>query len=207
VHVVYNTVPAVPQTDEFLAPDVDLVSVARLVPWKGFDQLISVVAKNGWSLRIVGDGPLRGQLEDRARKVRAKVEFSGHVLQSDVTPIIRRARIFVLNSSYEGLPHIVLEAMAAKVPVVATAVGGTPETIIDGITGLLVPAGDATALEERIALLLAKPALRDAIIENATARLIDRFSFDRMAAETEGVLESVLRDRIRHRVGGRSEAA
>jgi glycosyltransferase involved in cell wall biosynthesis len=192
VLVVYNAVPIGPSPGCSVEPDVDLVSAGRLVPWKGFEQLVSIVAKNGWTLKIIGDGPLREPLEAHARETGAAVEFVGHVPQSEVANLIRRGRVFVLNSSYEGLPHIVLEAMAAEVPVVATAVGGTPETIVDGTTGLLVPFGDDKALQEGIARLLADPSLRDIIATNAKVRLADRFSFDRMAADTERALVDVV---------------
>lgn len=194
IDVVYNAVP-LPPSGHNAAPQFDIAGVGRLVPWKHFAELISVAAENGWSVRIVGDGPLRENLEAHAARCGAAVTFSGHLPQDEIADAIRSARVFVLNSSYEGLPHIVLEAMAAGVPVVATAAGGTPETIEDGVTGRLVPAGDSARLAAALAQLLGDPAERARLAGNASAALAERFSFERMVADTRAVLDRVARRR------------
>ena len=190
VDVVYNAVP-LPSPDDAVQPDYDIVSVGRLVPWKGFEDLIRVAARRKWSLRIVGDGPLAGDLEALAQREGAAITFSGHVAQAEVAPAIRSGRVFVLNSSYEGLPHIVLEAMAAGVPVIASAAGGTPETIDDGRTGRLIPVGDSAALEAALDDLLGDPVRAQGMAREARAALTERFSFERMVLDTEAVLEQV----------------
>lgn len=189
IDVVYNAVPAPPLASP-ASPTFDIVSVGRLVPWKGFDDLIAIAGRRGWSLRIVGDGPLRASLEQQAT-VGATVEFSGHVAQADVANAIRSGRVFALNSSYEGLPHIVLEAMAVGVPVIASAAGGTPETIVHGRTGLLVKVGDPAGLEAALAQVLADEDLRAELAGHATQALVERFSFAAMVRETRQVLEAL----------------
>ncbi len=188
IHVVYNATydggepPAV-------APTADVVTVARLVPWKGIDALVRLAGKHGWTLHVVGDGPLRGALEALAREVGASgVVFRGQVAKADVPAEIAAGRVFVLNSTYEGLPHIVLEAKAVNRPVVASAAGGTPETITDGVDGLLVPVGDDAALEAAIAGLLADPARRERLAQAGLAQVRDQFSFQRLVRDTEALL-------------------
>lgn len=194
IDVVYNAVPR-PSPDGSVPPQFDVVSVGRLVPWKGFAELIALVAHRGWSLRIVGDGPLRAELESQAASAGAQVQFDGDVPQPLVAKAIRSGKVFVLNSSYEGLPHIVLEAMAAGVPVVATAAGGTPEVVRDGETGILVPVGSREDLERAVERLLEDDALRHHMVTGAGALLGEKFSFATMVEETERVLASVAKRR------------
>lgn len=193
IRVVLNAVNP-PPADDRLVPDHDVVTVARLVPWKGIDALIDVCAANGWSLLVVGDGPQRETLEARAGAAGARVEFTGTVPRAEVPGQIRRARVFVLNSTYEGLPHIVLEAKLAGRSVVATAVGGTPETIHDGVDGFLVPAGDDARLGAVLRPLLADPALNDGIAQAGLKDAEARFSFATMYRETVAVLQQAAGD-------------
>lgn len=171
----------------------DLVTVARLVPWKGISTLIEVAAVHGWSLRIVGDGPLFGELEALARQLSTRVSFAGHVAPEQVPNEIRSARLFVLNSSYEGLPHVVLEAKAVGVAVLATDAGGTPETIHHGADGWLSPVGDRTALAAGIGLLLGNDAERIRLAEAGRRQVVENFSFSTLTRATAAVLERVSR--------------
>lgn len=188
LHVVYNAVPVPEVADAENVPVADIVTVARLVPWKGIAELIMIAADHGWSLRVVGDGPLRHDLEQLAQSRGANVSFVGHVEKSRVPAEIRRGRLFVLNSTYEGLPHIVLEAKASGVAVVATAAGGTPETIADSIDGWLVPVGDSDALADVIGRVLLDERMRDASVHAAQKKLAEKFSFSSMVRSTETVL-------------------
>lgn len=172
-------------------PIADVVTVARLVPWKGLDILIDVCARNHWQLNIVGDGPDRATLEALANKLSAQVTFVGHVSKSQVSHEIRKAKVFVLNSSYEGLPHVVLEAKAANVPVVATAVGGTPDTITHGIDGWLVKFGDKSELATTIEMVLSDEELRKVTVKVAKANAERKFSFTEMITKTTQTLISV----------------
>jgi glycosyltransferase involved in cell wall biosynthesis len=194
VKVIYNSVLA-PQrlTSEEFTKTVDCVTVARLVPWKGVTELIRIAGSNQFTLNIVGDGPERSRLEKQVvdEGLEKLISFRGHVPKDQVSGEIAKARIFILNSTYEGLPHIVLEAKAVGVPVIATAVGGTVETITDNSDGFLVPVGDSEALSGRIKYLLERPEERERIALAGYKRVLEQFSFEAMLSETERVLGAV----------------
>jgi hypothetical protein len=107
---------------------------------------------------IVGDGPLRAELEGQVRELKMadRVRFAGE--RRDVPAILKLVDVFVLTSTSEGLPNVIMEAMAASVPVVATDVGGVPELVVDGESGLLVRPGDADGVAGAVAGLLDDPA-------------------------------------------------
>lgn len=192
VHIVYNavTLPPAPQATRSV---YDLVTVARLVPWKGLADLIEVASELGLRLRVVGDGPLRGELETLARKRGAQVSFSGHVARGQIPDEIRSARLFVLNSSYEGLPHIVLEAKAAGVAVLASSAGGTPETIHHGVDGWLVPVNDKQALAAGIQKLLSNDEARTDLAQAGLRQVAEHFTFSAQIAATAAVLAGACR--------------
>ena len=99
----------------------------------------------------------------------------------------------MLNSSHEGLPHVVLEAMVAGTPVIATNVGGTGEVILDGVTGRLIPSGDEAALFAAIKEILENPNLARGMADEAAKMLKERFVFKNMLDETETILKSVVK--------------
>jgi glycosyltransferase involved in cell wall biosynthesis len=193
IEVVYNALEAPPETDPApLSPfdGVTLITVARLVTWKGIDGLVVLTAERGdRRLLIVGDGPERENLESLARGlgVSGRVIFTGGIPRKQVFAHMRAADIFVLNSLYEGLPHIILEAFAAGLPVVATSAGGTTEVVEDGVNGLLVRPR-SNELAAAIDRLAAGPDLRAALIEGGRRTLRDRFQWERMVAGTEALL-------------------
>ena len=132
----------------------EIVSIARLLPIKGISYLIRAMTyvKDG-SLVIIGDGPERRKLELLSRRMELsdRVFFTGWIGdRSRILNHLRQATVFVLPSLSEGLPRVLIEAMACGLPVVATNVGGVPEVIVDGVNGLLVPPRDAKALAEAI---------------------------------------------------------
>ncbi len=133
-----------------------IVSVGRLVLPKDCWTLgaaLRALEPGSFRATVVGEGPQRPFLTGIP-----SVELAGE--RDDVPDVLARADVFVLSSRSEGMPISVLEAMAAGLPVVATAVGGVPEIVVDGETGLLVPAGDADALADALRRLLADAALR-----------------------------------------------
>jgi glycosyltransferase involved in cell wall biosynthesis len=133
-----------------------VLTVARLDAQKGIVHLLDAAAAVPHvSFAIAGDGPDRAALEQRAVAlgVSDRVRFLGH--RQDVPSLLAAADLFVLPSLYEGLPLAVLEAMAAGVPVIATAIGGTDEVVRDGETGMLVPPANPAALAAAIARALA----------------------------------------------------
>jgi glycosyltransferase involved in cell wall biosynthesis len=144
-------------------------------------------------LVIVGDGEQGAQVAAavRARGLAAHVELAGALPRPAAMARLAEADVFCLPSIYEGLPLAILEAMAAGLPVVATAVSGNPEAVEDGVTGLLVPAENATALADALIALLADPERRRAMSEAARARIAERFSIGLVAAEHLALLRGL----------------
>lgn len=188
IQVVYNAVDISSVSPLGKHLKYDLVTVARLVPWKGLVDLVEVAGELSLRLRIVGDGPLRSELELLAQQRRASVSFAGHVARHRIPDEIRSAPLFVLNSSYEGLPHIVLEAKAAGVAVLASSAGGTPETIQHGVDGWLVPVNDKVALAAGIRYLLGDNATRAKLVQAGLQQVADQFSFAAQLEATAAVL-------------------
>jgi glycosyltransferase involved in cell wall biosynthesis len=127
-------------------------------------------------LVLVGDGPERQAVEQAASGLAGRVVCAGH--QTNVRPYYAVADIFVLPSHSEGSPNVILEAMAAGVPIVATAVGGVPEMLADGESALLAPAGAPEALAEAMGSLLTNEELATRLARNASASVAQRFSPD-----------------------------
>lgn len=139
-----------------LSPD-HLVSVGRLSGQKGqlvlLDALQLLARQNvRFTMTIAGDGPLRPELEQRIREhgLSDRVRLTGWLSNGEIRDLIMAARALVLPSFAEGLPVVLMEAMALGRPVVATYVGGIPELVVDGVNGWLVPAGDADRLSQVI---------------------------------------------------------
>jgi glycosyltransferase involved in cell wall biosynthesis len=124
-------------------------------------------------LVLVGDGHERQNLEALAAARNVSITFAGQV--SDVRPFYRQADLFVLPSLSEGSPNALMEAMAAGNPIVATAVGGVPETVTDGIEALLVPAANPAALSAAISKVIGNPDLAGRLSEGAKARVRREF--------------------------------
>ena len=166
--------------------------VGRLVPAKAPDvflRAVSLAAARVPGLRglVVGDGPLRAELEAGARRLGLgdRVVFAG--VREDVEELLPGLDALLFSSLREGLSMAMLEAMAAGVPVVATEVGGTPELITHGESGLLVPPGDPGRLADALIGLLEDPAGADGIRQAARRRVEERFSLARMTAAHEAL--------------------
>jgi glycosyltransferase involved in cell wall biosynthesis len=141
---------------------------------------------------LFGDGPLRKPL---ARQIAARGLGDRFILagfHSDLDRYFPHLDLFVQSSFTEGLPNVVLEAMAAGVPVVATAVGGTPEIIVDGVNGYLVPAGSPSALAEQTIRILIDDAQREAMGERARQRVEGAFSFMSQAQAYASLFEELI---------------
>jgi glycosyltransferase involved in cell wall biosynthesis len=144
---------------------------------------------------LIGDGPLKPRLEQQAAAlgVSARCLFTG--VRPDVADLVDVVEAVVLPSRSEGLPFALLEAMALAKPVVATEVGGNPEVVEHGSTGLLVPPQDPEALAEAIAFLLDRPDAAAGMGERGRARVRERFTLDRMLRALEDVYASLLHER------------
>lgn len=175
----------------------NLAFVGRLIANKGpqfvVDALPPVLARfpdtECW---IIGDGPMRRELETRIREagLQAKVRFLGE--RDDVPDLLRQCDIFVRPSLTEGLPLAVLEAMASGLPVVVSPAGGTPELVEEGHTGFMIEPGDKDSLVERLCLLLADPPLRRGMGERGR-QAAAAYDWDVVSQKTLEVYHSALR--------------
>ena len=102
------------------------------------------------TLTVIGDGPDRAALEEQAAPFRERVCFLGYQSQTEVAEALKSHNVFVLPSFAEGVPVVLMEAMAAARPVITTRIAGVPELVENGVSGVLVPAGDVDALENAI---------------------------------------------------------
>lgn len=145
-------------------------------------------------LVIVGDGPLRNDIEHLVKKteISEKIEMTGS--RDDVAEIMRGFDLFVLPSLTEGISNTILEAMATGLPVVATNVGGNPELVLENETGLLVPAADEDALAAAIITYLDSPDFLKRHGERARNRVLEKFSLETMVKGYERLYEKVMRE-------------
>ncbi len=174
-----------------------ICAVARLQPVKALEVLIQAYALvqrqfPDTQLWLVGDGPQRGELETLANQlqIRAQVIFWG--IRSDVPAILNHAAIGVLSSKVEGLPNAIIEYMAAGLPVVATKVGGNPELVIQGETGLLVPPGDGAALSEALLYLVRNPEVACGFGKAGRLHVQENLTVERMVGKTEELYRELL---------------
>lgn len=196
------------------APIVAVVS--RLNRLKGIDHFLEAAAIVGRRFPearflVIGepnpnDRPYLDVLIGLAERVgiRNQVVFTG--LRADVPGLLACANVSVMPSLNEALSNVLLESMAAGTPVVATRVGGTPEAVHDGVTGLLVPPGDSAALARAIHLLLADPEFAARLGHSGRQLVRDRFSMDTMVEATERLYHALLEKR-RRIAAGPTEAA
>jgi glycosyltransferase involved in cell wall biosynthesis len=188
-----------PVRSERAAGRLRILVVARLVQGKGHALLLEAVAalaERGVDvhLDVVGDGPKREALMRIAARhgVARRVRFRGSVGQDDIREEYRRCDVFCLPSFAEGVPVVLMEAMAMGVPVVASDLMGIPELVDDGVSGLLVRPGRADALVDALAALAADPALRGAMGAAGRRRVLADFNVDRSAQELERILREAL---------------
>ncbi|MFA3784116.1 glycosyltransferase family 4 protein [Melioribacteraceae bacterium 4301-Me] len=167
-------------------------SVGRLHPQKGYEYLIKAsedVIKNYQNVRfvIVGDGELRNDLELLAKKSKVENYFTFLGSRTDIPSLIKQFDIFVLPSLWEGLPLVLLEAMASKKPIVATNVNGITEIIENGKEGILIPPKNYQALSKAIIHLLNNKQLCEQLAEQAFKKVSREFSLNKMINETEKI--------------------
>lgn len=180
-----------------------LIFVGRLDPVKGAPLLIEALARilpdhPEARLTIVGDGPSRAGAEARARElgIAEAVAFAGFRAQTEVARMLEEADLLVLPSFAEGVPVVLMEAMASRIPVIASRVAGVQELVEDGVTGFTVPPGDVATLTDRISRVLSDPGTARAMGE-AGRRMVER-EFD-IAGESAWLAE-ILRGNARGRL-------
>lgn len=208
-----TVVPCGVDTEEF-APEGPMANRGdrpRLVTVTGLEEhehdqmatLLHALAKVPGAELVVAGGPERAELRSNetyqrlaalseSLDLRGRVAFTGRLGRSAMPPLLRSADLFLSMSEYEPSGMVCVEAMACGTPVVASAVGGQVDAVVDGTTGVLVPAGRPALLAQRIRALLAHPMLLEAFSVAAADRARSRYSWDRIAHETAAVYDSAV---------------
>ena len=195
--------PATSLRNEFGIDESTMVigTVGRLHRAKGLDIFLHAAADvrhttPGVRFIIVGSGPDRAALESLTDtlSIAPNVAFLGE--RSDIPDLLSAMNLFVLSSPEEGMPNVVLEAMAAGLPVVATGVGGTLEVVVDGKTGLLVPPGDPLRLAGAMTTMLADPDRMRMMGREGHRRVRECFRIETMVERTEELYEEVLSEKL-----------
>ena len=207
---IYNGVAPIPfwtkeaaeafrQREGFPADALVVLCVSNFYPYKGHEDLVDAFARivpafpNVILLMVGRDSGTMEATRARVRErgIEGSVRFVGS--RTDVPDLLRASDLFVHPSREEGFSNAILEAMSAGLPVVACAVGGNSEAVVDRETGRLVPSRDAAAFASAVAELLADPEKRKAMGEAGRVRATERFSLDRMVREMESLYGSLAR--------------
>ena len=175
-----------------------IFSIARLVPWKGFEMLINLwpellVSDPDLKLVIAGDGPEGEKLKSLIvkREMEDSVFLVGKVEHKDLSNYFSASDVFVLNSGYEGLSHVLIEAMAHKLPIIASSKGGNLEVIKDSINGFLAEYNNKEEWKRSILELVDNEELKNKFIENSLGDL-DRFKYETMINNTINFIEEIV---------------
>ncbi len=199
--------PEPPTTASHSAPErryrYRLLSVGRLVPRKGSDIIIEALTRLPETELLIAGGAGSGARtpepeHDRLVTVAERLEVAdrvrliGQVARTDMPALLRSADLVVCSPWYEPFGIVPLEAMACGVPVVAAAVGGMLDTVVDSVTGALVPPRDPVALANVIGPLLESPSRRAELARAGLERVRSRYSWDRVAADTAAVYQQTV---------------
>ncbi|MGH7507829.1 MAG: glycosyltransferase [Longimicrobiales bacterium] len=184
------------------ARGIGICMVSRIVREKGVVELVrafervSAALPDSW-LAVIGDGPFRDGLAAEVRRsgLDQRVYLPGAQPNERIADWLNAADLFTLPSYNEGLPNVVLEAMACGLAVVATDVGGTAEVVADGVTGTLVPPRDAVALASALLALATDDAARRRMAHNGLERIRGRFSWHQSARTLIDLYEDAMRSR------------
>lgn len=193
VQVIYNAVDvASPSPVSKPKGEQWVVSVGRLVPWKGMETLIEVMRGliekyPRIRLKIIGDGPEFASLQSKVKSFKLEdiVALLGSLSREETLAYMVAADVIVLNSAYEGLSHVLLEALSLRRPVVASRCGGNPELITDGRNGYLFSYNDIYAIAKSIEKIIAGGAFHSSGFEEGREK---EFSLETMFARTMDVL-------------------
>jgi glycosyltransferase involved in cell wall biosynthesis len=174
-----------------------IVAIGRLTPVKDVTTLLCAMrrvvdAHPTFTLDLVGDGPSRPDLERLSQQLGMDRHVTFHGARNDPWNLLVGARLFVQSSLSEGISLTLLEAMAAGVPIVATRVGGTPEVVDHGVTGLLVPPRDPAALANAMLRLIGDAGLADGIGRSARIRAEQEFTLRAMTASYEALYDEAV---------------
>jgi len=190
VAVVPNGVSVGDNSDRPVQDSRIIVSVSRLVKKNGLEYLIKAIKEVDGRLLIIGDGKLRRKLENLTNSLllKNKVEFLGFLPQSQINHYLLKSQVFCRPSLSEGLGNAFLEAMAMGVPVVGTAVGGIPDFLKDGETGLICEVNNPASIAEKIKELLTNQALREKVTKNAFQLVAEKYDWNKIALRMGEIL-------------------
>ncbi|MBU2472898.1 MAG: glycosyltransferase family 4 protein [Patescibacteria group bacterium] len=205
IKVIYNSVDFLDLNDDLkvdLKKELNIsgrviLTNARLTPWKGVDMLIKIMPRliekyGDIKFVIISEGPERKNLEKLVLDldVEENVFFVGRISRQLVVAYLKMADVFVLNTNYEGMSFVILEAMKVGIPVITTKAGGNLETIKNGQTGLLVDYRDKGQWFKAISRILDDQELANRLVSNAKEDL-KRFSWDDLVKETVMIFENL----------------
>ena len=197
-----DSVHACESASRSTSTDRIILTIGRLVPQKDLDLFIEAAflltrATTGVRFVIVGDGPCRERLERRVaeRRLEDKISFLG--TRGDIPALLREADIFWLTSAWEGMPNVLLEAMACAKPIVARDVGACREVVTHGVNGYLVNSRDARQIADYTLDLLAHPARAQEMGQAGWRRVEENLSISAMIQATEKLYGSLLKSRCR----------
>ncbi len=167
-----------------------IFSAGRLAEQKGFNYFIDAASilmqeRQDLAFVIMGEGKLKAELQDLIQQKGIEKSFRIWDYKPNIDPYLKGSDLFVLASLYEGMPNVVMEAMAVGKPVVATDVNGARELMVDGQTGLIVPPKDPQALVGAIQILLDDPAQSQKFGNNGMERVRQEFTIERMVRHLE----------------------
>jgi len=199
IRVIYNAGPDIEKIAKIRAKDGlsgdVLISAGRLEPWKGMVTLVEIMPEllqknSNFKLIIIGDGPLNEELKLKIRdlNLKDKIILTGKISHEELMSYFKAGEIFVLNTGYEGLPHIILEAMACGLPIITTNVCGNPEVVKDNYNGILFEYNNKEQLKKAILKIWENKDLRREFVENGK-RVLENFTREKMINNTIEVLE------------------
>ncbi len=205
--VTFRSAPRDPEVRERVRRDLSLdddfvwLTASRLTEAKDFPTMVSAFQRvlrerPGARLIIAGSGPLQGDLERLAGEPASndRITLLGH--RSDVSDLMQGADGFVMSSAWEGLPVALLEADASQLPIVATDAGGTRDTIVDGVSGLVVPTHDPVALGDAMLSVMSRtPAEREAMGQAGMAHAASAYDIGAVAERWDGIYRDLMRRR------------
>ena len=196
--VIHNGMPVLSKQEGVADPSIQpakLIMIARFDEPKDHDTLLLALSRlksHDWKLDLVGEGPMKKRAQDLARELglEERVRFLGAL--TEVTNVLSQAQLFLLITRWEGFPRSILEAMRARLPVVASDVGGVSEAVIDRQSGRLVRRQDVAGLTRILAELIENPSLRRQFGEHGKGLFDQKFTFEKMFQQTFRLYEEVL---------------
>ncbi len=187
INVIYNAAEQSICTHSSLSDRHLILSIGRLVPWKGFGLLIELISELSTEIQlmIIGSGQEEENLKKKIEKLQLteRVKLLKPVPHEQLTIYFSQAKIFVLNTAYEGFSHVILEAMQQGVPVITTEIGGNSEIIENNYNGILVEYNNRQQFKEAILKLWFDEYLQKKFINNSF-KVLEKFTLEKMVSQT-----------------------